>query len=126
MVHRGMLPQPQRHLVERECCRCAQGAPPLRRTAGGRGFQHETVESGGQLEGREYRGGTGNGGTRGYVGALTTAPVLMVPVREDIDRDLGGEGGEVLDGLHSEDRSPSLLEYVCTGPQSGIAFAAPP
>ena len=42
----------------------------------------------------------------------------MVPVREDMEHDPGGEGGEVPDGLHHGDGSPSLLKCVCTGPQA--------
>ena len=45
-------------------------------------------------------------------------PALMVPGRKDVDHDTGGEGGEVPDGLHPEEGSPSLLECVRTGPQA--------
>ena len=70
--------------ITRYCRRRAQGAPLGRRTSGGRGFQRENVGSGGRPEGRGYHGGTGNGGTQGYVRALPPAPALMVTGREDM------------------------------------------
>ena len=42
----------------------------------------------------------------------------MVLVQEDVDHDLGREGGEVPNGLHSGDGSPSLLKCVRPVPQA--------
>ena len=44
----------------------------------------------------------------------------MVPGREDMEHDPGGEGGEVPDGLHHGNVSPSLLKCVRTGPQAQL------
>ena len=78
-------------------------APPGCRTVGDGGYHCETVGAGGRPEGREYRGGIGNGGTQGYVSALPPAPALMVMGQEDMEHDLGGEGGEALYRLHPGD-----------------------
>ena len=72
----------------------------------------------GGSEGRGHHVGTGDGGPGGYVGALPPAPDLMVPGREDVEHDPGGEGGEVPNGLHYGDGSPYLLECVRLGPQA--------
>ena len=103
---------------DRECHRRAQETPQGRQTVGGGGFQCETVGAIGRPEGIGYHGGTGDGSTRGYVSALPPALALLVPVREDMEHDLGGEGGEVLDVLYPGEKSPSLLEFVRLGPQA--------
>ena len=72
----------------------------------------------GRPDRRGHRGSTGNRGLVGYVSTLLPAPALMVPGREDVEHDLGGEGGEVPNELHSGDGSPYLLECVCPGPQA--------
>ena len=117
-MHCGMLPRPQRHLGDRECRDCAQGAAPGRQTAGGGRLQRETVGSGGRLEGRVHHCRTGDRGTCGYVGALNFATLIMVLGWGNVDHNLGGKGGEVPNGLHTGDGSPSLLECVRTGPQA--------
>ena len=38
--------------------------------------------------------------------------------REDVEHGPGGEGGEVPDGLHPGDGSPSLLECIRPEPQA--------
>ena len=65
-------------------------------------------------------GGTCDGWPGGYVGTLPPTPVIMVEGREDVEHDLGGEGGEVPNGLHSGDILPSLLECVRPGPQAEL------
>ena len=101
MVHRGMLPRPRRHLDNRECRCRAQGAPQGSRNVGGGGLKRQPGGTGGILEGRGYCSGHGNGGTRRYVGTLPTATALMVTGQEDVEHNLGGEEGALLDGLHS-------------------------
>ena len=115
-----MLHHPRQHHDNRDCCRCAQGAPPGRQTTGGGIFQHETVGAGGREEVRGDRDGTGDGGTRVYVGALPPAPELMVTERDNVDHDPGGEGGEVPDRLHPGGGLQSLLECVCLRPQEKL------
>ena len=41
----------------------------------------------------------------------------MVPGREDVEYDQGGEVGAVLDGLHPGDGSQSLWKYLNPGTQ---------
>ena len=43
------------------------------------------------------------------------APALMVPGREDMEYDPGGEGDELPDGLHSGDGLLSLWECIRPG-----------
>ena len=76
------------------------------------------VRAGGRPEGRRYCRGNGDGGNQGYVGALLPAPDLMVPGQEDMEYDPEGEGGEVPDGFHPGDRSPSIWECVHLRPQA--------
>ena len=87
-------------------------------TVGGGGLQHQPSGTGGRSKGREYRGGHGNRGTGRYVGTLPPGPALMVPGREDVEHDPGGEGGAVLDRLHYGNGSPSLWKCLCLGPQA--------
>ena len=44
----------------------------------------------------------------------------MVPGREDVEHDMGGEGGEIPNGLYSGDGSPYLLECFRPGPQAQL------
>ena len=44
--------------------------------------------------------------------------MIMVPGREDVEYDTGGEGGVVPDGLYHGDGSPSLWKCLCLGPHA--------
>ena len=109
---------PRRHLDARECRRRSQGAPQGRQAVGGGGLQCQPGGAGGRPEGIGYRGSYGNGGTGRYVGALPPVPALIVPGREDVEHDQGGEGGAVPGVINSGDRSPSLWKCLCPGSQA--------
>ena len=68
-------------------------------------------------EGRGYRGGLGNRGTRGHVGALPPATAPMVPGQEYVDYDTRGEVGAFPDGLHPGDGSSSLWKRLRPDPR---------
>ena len=114
MVHFRMLPCPRQQLDDRECHHRAQGATPGLRNNIGRILNVKLSE---MEEGRN-RGGAYYRRFGGYFGQLPPAPLLMVSIREDMEYDLVDEEGDVLDGLHHGDVSPSLWECVYPGPQA--------
>ena len=67
---------------------------------------------------RVHCNSTGDGGPGRYAGTIPPAPARMVPGREDVEHDPGGEEGEVPNGLHSLDGSSSLLECIRPGPRA--------
>ena len=104
MVHNRMLPRPQRHLNDIECCRSAQRTPLGIRSAGGGGARRKPGKSRGRSEGGGDISSTDGGSIGGHVVPLPSATVTVVPVWEYVYHGMFGEGDAVPDGLHPGDR----------------------